>query len=468
MAAQLGPRSVPARVRQRGQVMILTAILIALALLALVISTATSVANSLANQQARNVEFEFARVKDALIGWSASRTPPVGGVNARPGDLPCPDMNNDGFEDGSCATGAIGRVPWKTLGIPEPKDSSGETLWYAIAGPFRNWNMSPAPITSDTVGNLTVYANSTAATLTSQAIAVIFAPGAALGAQDRDSSSTAVCATTGTTTARNLCAANYLEASSGVNNATTGGPFIQAQPGAGFNDRLLVITNEDLMPLVEQRVAREMIAYLNAYKAATATSVLFITLSPGVYPWADLADGNSNGSAGTAYNHNRFPCGTALPVDWGASMIPLLGTGTTPTLPNWLTNGCAGLTGWASVIYYAVARNRLEDNILIPCTTCSAAMLTVNNASGRTGTVCSTSSPPVCTTGIVSAGTADMLLITPGGFTGSPIRNWPASWSDITGYFEDGENYDNNFPNNDAYTVPTSAANNRDRIFIVR
>ena len=76
-------------------------------------------------------------------------------------------------------------VPWKSLGIPKPTDSAGETLWYAIAGPFRNYSMTTAPITSDTLGNLTVYLGSSASTLTSQAIAVIFAPGAVLGTQDR-------------------------------------------------------------------------------------------------------------------------------------------------------------------------------------------------------------------------------------------------------------------------------------------
>ena len=65
-------------------------------------------------------------VRDALIGWSAARTSPADGVNARPGELPCPDINPlDGFEDGNCVAGAIGRVPWRTLGIPEPVDEIG-------------------------------------------------------------------------------------------------------------------------------------------------------------------------------------------------------------------------------------------------------------------------------------------------------------------------------------------------------
>jgi len=155
-------------------------------------------------QRDRNTTATFAEVKRALIGWSVARDPATGGANARPGELPCPDINPlDGFSDGSCVAGALGRVPWKTLGIPEPKDDAGETLWYAVAGPFRIWNMSSAPITSDTMGNITVYQDTTATLVTAQAVAVIFSPGAAQGTQNRDSTASALCSTTGTTIARN-------------------------------------------------------------------------------------------------------------------------------------------------------------------------------------------------------------------------------------------------------------------------
>src|SRR6185436_18126831 len=127
---------------------------------------------------------------------SASRTPTGPSPNIRPGELPCPDTDNTGTDAGACVAGAIGRVPWRSLGIPEPKDGAGETLWYAIAGPFRNYSMNTAPITSDTLGNLTVYLGSSASTITSRAVAVIFAPGVSLGTQNRDTT-TVLCTTTG-------------------------------------------------------------------------------------------------------------------------------------------------------------------------------------------------------------------------------------------------------------------------------
>ena len=438
----------PTRGAQRGQAIIFTVVLIALGVLAAIYTTVSSTSVSISNRQSENTAKVLLEVKQVLIGWSVGRDPASDGTNARPGELPCPDINPlDGYEDGSCVAGALGRVPWKTLRIPEPKDAAGETLWYTVAGSFRKYDNSTAPITSSTLGDITVYQDSTATTLTTQAVAVIFAAGAPLGTQDRSSTTTMTCSAPSGTYTRNVCAENYLETVGGVNNATINGPFIRAQSSSTFNDRLQVITNVDLMPVVEQRVAREIISLLNSYRTVT-----------GIYPWADLADGDSNGNEfSAAYNRNRFPCGNALPTDWDS--------GGTPKLPNWLTNGCWA-TGWTSIIYYAVARNRLK-NSGTGCTTCSASSLTVNNPSSLPGIQCTTGSPPTCTSTVITAGSADLVLITPGAATANPHGNWPTNWSAITGYFEDGENSDND-NSDDTYVVPTSTLNNRDRIFIVR
>ena len=430
---------------QHGQIIILTVLILALGTGFLVYSMAGF--RSIDYSKDAKTELALAQVKQALIGWSASRTPTPSSLTIRPGELPCPDMNDNGLDDdGSCSAGAIGRVPWQTLGIPRPLDGSDETIWYAIAGPFRYKNVNSQPITSDTLGNLVVYQGSSATTLTNQAIAVLIAPGPPVGSQDRGASS-AMCSTTGTSIARNLCAANYFEATGGGNNAQTSGPFIQAQPSATFNDRVLAITNADLMPLVEQRAARELMALLNAYYVAN-----------GVYPWADLSDGNSNGSP-DGYNRGRVPCGTASPADWGAS-------GTSP-LPDWLQNGCPN-GGWTRVIYYAVAQNKLESGGSGCSSTysmCSAPKPFWSN-SGFAYLCPFASSPFACSLTSVGSGNADVILITPGASNGSP-RNWPNSdYSPITGYFEDTENSDND---NDQYAIPSPSNDpNRDRMFIMR
>jgi hypothetical protein len=448
MRAQSTPRYPRSRSRQRGQAFIFIAILLGMGLLALAIGATTSASNSIANQQTKDVELELARVKDALIGWSASRTPTGANPNARPGELPCPDTDNNGYaendddnngiDEANCIAGAIGRVPWRTLGIPEPKDSAGETLWYAISGNFRVYrsaapNIYTAPITSDTLGTLTVYRDSTANTITSQAVAVIFAPGPAVGTQDRSTTTTMSCTAPSGTYFRNQCASNYLEIFGGVNNATNTGTFIRGPSSSTFNDRLLVITSADLMPLVEQRVAREMRSLLQAYKAATATTPLYIG---GVYPWADWGDGNSNDGE----NRGRFPCGNATPIDWNSPVPLSLSGATTPALPNWLANGC-GTNGWPRVIYYTAGRSGL-DILNVLCVACSGPTLNVNGSAGF-----------------------EVVLLTPGAASTDPRGTWTNNPGDnIVGYFEDGQNSDNN---NDSYVTPTSTAYDRDRIFTI-
>lgn len=423
------------RPSERGQALILILLLLGLVTGLFVFNALSGV--TLTAERNNMTAFALAQAKGALIGYAASD-------NNRPGSLPCPDTNNDGsanlFSGSECpgyVAGSnvyIGRLPWRTLGLSDLRDSSGERLWYAVS---RNFAMNPTcmpncPLNSDTLGQLTV----TGVTPTSNAVAIIFAPGPPLGSQIRDS-------------ANQNTAANYLEGENADGNNSI---FTTAANSSTFNDRLLALTNVDLMPAVERRVAREMMSILQKYKAAT-----------GVYPWADLSDGNSNGwEYSDAFNHARFPCGTAMPTAWGS--------GGTPSLPGWLTNGCTSpVTGWTSVIYYAVAQNRLQ-NSGAGCTNCSASTLTVTNSSNGIADLCLTGTVPfVCNPAVVSSGSADLVLITPGAATAYPRCASPPCWptsnfNPIIGYFEDAENSDNT---NDIFVVPSSS-NSDDRIYIVR
>jgi len=179
-------------------------------------------------------------------------------------------------------------------------------------------------------------------------VAVIFATGAPLGTQNRDPVAAALCPTTGTTIARNLCAANYLETAATVNNATNGGPFISAQSSGTFNDRLLVVTTADLIPVVEQRVAGELIALLRSYSTAPGKSC-----SNNCYTAADKDFTNEEDDSAF---RGWLPLCDADPDNWGALGI---------TLPAWLTNN-----DWWKVIYFAVAPDKTENN--------SGGMLTVD------------------------------------------------------------------------------------------
>ena len=99
------------------------------------------------------------QAKAALIAYAANEQWQTykGQSTDQPGALPCPDIVHDGTEAeegdsdcvGSTANNMIGRIPWKTLGIDDLRDASGERLWYALAHNFRK--LSPTTvINSDT------------------------------------------------------------------------------------------------------------------------------------------------------------------------------------------------------------------------------------------------------------------------------------------------------------------------------
>jgi hypothetical protein len=353
----------------------------------------------------------LAEAKQALIGRAVAD-------DDRPGSLPCPDaLTNvpgnepgDGIADvivGTECPSYIGRLPWKTLGLTDLRDEYGERLWYALSPKFRD-HAAAQPINSDTKADTIVFADSAASTLTAQAVAVIFAPGMPLSGQQRDGTS-APCAVTGTTILRTLCATNYLDVAAGVNNASASGPYITAQPGDAFNDRIAVLTTADLMPLVEMRVATELRTVLVEYKAESVCQC---------YPWA-AAD--TSGISIPGLNRGRIPSTLALPENWGLAFVPVL--------PAWFV-----ANRWSDVIYYAAGKTSLELGGLA-CVTCVDPTLTVDGIPGYTA-----------------------LVLTPG-----PAGNTrpSAAWSN---YFEDAQNSDGL---NDVFVTPTSNLVTRDRLLLM-
>lgn len=97
----------------------------------------------------------------------------------RPGDLPCPDRNNDGIAEGTCSnTARLGRLPWKTLGVGDVRDGSGERLWYAVSERYKN-NPRILPLNLDTTGTWSVASSAALrwdATQGSGVVAVLIAP----------------------------------------------------------------------------------------------------------------------------------------------------------------------------------------------------------------------------------------------------------------------------------------------------
>jgi len=240
----------PGKQRQRGAVFIVMLVFMIMGVAAFLVSSLNS--SALQIKRDAVTANALAQAKEALISRA------VADPNS-PGSLPCPDIDstglnvaNDGVAD--MLTGShqcpsyIGRLPWKTLGLPDLRDGSGERLWYALSPNFRDYYPSN-PINSNSVGTLLIYDNTGTNLLTppgSEAVAIIFSPGDIVASQQRDAAN------------QNLVQ-NYLDIGpNSINNATQGGPFISANKTTSFNDRLMIIKVSDIIPIVEMRVAKDL------------------------------------------------------------------------------------------------------------------------------------------------------------------------------------------------------------------
>lgn len=367
--------------KQRGAALIIMLIIMVMGALTFLVSSLNS--SALQINRDKITANALAQAKEALISYAIS-SENASGLTARPGNFPCPDTDAPGTtgygdENTSCAAGAIGRLPWKTLGIPELLDEAGEPLWYAISGNFRK---SMSIINSDTLGTLQVYDRDGSTLLTppgSEAVAIVFAPGGIVGNQQRN------------TTANKTAASNYLDAANGRNNAITNGPFIAADKSDTFNDRLIIIRTRNFVPIIEKRVAKELGTILGNYRTAN-----------GVYPYPapfNTCSSSSSCDSNNAICRGRLPY-TAAPADWGGSYALPRTAGGSP----WFA-----ANRWYRVIYYSAGTNRLAT------------------------------APPGCSTTLsVSGNGTAALFFMPGTPLGSGVRAYTNN--NLSWYLEDTEN----------------------------
>jgi hypothetical protein len=287
-----------------------------------------------AAERERATERSLAEAREALIAYAVDRaiTSWVG-----PGYLPCPDLDDDGWAESTCGSQSgdsgqeqrLGRLPWKTLGLPDLRDGHGERLWYAVSSKYKGLlncavshaclDMSPdaalGTITvRDAAGTLTHDGRSTdlAHLERSGAVAVILAPGPALARTLADGSSVeqqrtcsaGECDATGRCLAEppRLVAkchpANYLDRAAAARfanednadfvdrndagrsangNGFIAGPVRDEQGNLVVNDRLAVVSYADIMPRLMKRVALEVAHCLRYYATRPENG--------GRYPW---------------------------------------------------------------------------------------------------------------------------------------------------------------------------------------
>ncbi|MBK8120557.1 MAG: hypothetical protein IPK39_16285 [Sulfuritalea sp.] len=100
-------------------------------------------------KESRGASDSLAQAREALLAYAATYRDDPSRSTEVFGYLPCPDTSGktgiqtpgDGEAAATCGTSeqaAIGLLPYKTLGLPDLRDSSGVCLWYAVAGGFKN------------------------------------------------------------------------------------------------------------------------------------------------------------------------------------------------------------------------------------------------------------------------------------------------------------------------------------------
>lgn len=319
----------------------------------------------------------LAKAKLALIAYSIrDLSPGTCSTNCpRPGDLPCPDTDNDGAAETSCGNAAgttqqqsrIGRLPWKTLGLDDLRDGDGERLWYAVSNSYK-YNTRTRPLNSDTNGTITLR-NSTGTvvndgSLSTGLVAIVFSPGPAIKRVDNIQQSRDAI--------QENVTSNYLDTAFGEDNASfvdgtvdgfISGPIMNTDGTVAVNDRILTFTRDEILPLVEQRVIAEAKNALLDYYTAHS-----------FYPWpADFSDSTCLSAANlsacmpnvTSKEHGRIPANPT--IAWNSTSI-LRGVSN----GNWFQQN-----GWREVLHYALTSACAEGTI-----NCNGigSLLTLNNA----------------------------------------------------------------------------------------
>lgn len=422
------------RTREKGLALVAAVLVLAIALVA---ALTAAIARS-ANGPGRNAVSDraLAAAREALIAHAAGR--PIDEI-VGPGYLPCPDLDDDGWAEPTCGsmtgeTGQwqrLGRLPWKTLGLPDLRDAYGERLWYAVSSKYKgllNCTVSPACLDMSPEAALgTITVRDPSGTVVNDgtamgpyepgkggAVAVVFAPGPALARWTGNGSPpvfqvrtcdggtcspTGRCLTEPPTLTPKCNPANYLDRSPGPayadednahfadRNDAAGRPgnrdgFIQGpvsdrDGNRWVNDRLAVISYDDVMPRVMRRVASEVASCLRQYAARAENA--------GRLPWAaPLCRGNEPSlrwadSSGALFGHVPDTPFLATAGDSGSAMLANWPPGCRIADAQGGTAGVGGFTWWTAwkrhVFYSVAAANRPATGAAAQCDSLSCLFI---------------------------------------------------------------------------------------------
>jgi len=315
---------------------------IAFAILTLVIASAsvavlsTLSASAQSRQNTKQDYNQLQQIRESLIHFASipqtSSTDPL--WKWTPGRLPCPDLNHDGISDtinGSCSAASssavpgMGWLPYKTLKLPELRDSSNEHFWYQVTLAYAN--------SSNVINHIPPELSFSPTTpYKKEIIAVVIAPGKALDHQTYRYPLTHIC------TSNCVSPYKYLE---GRNKDTIIETVEKrAETDDEFNDLIVAIQPRDLWLRVEHAVLKE------TKNALIQSKSCFGNAFPKPAPESAMILSALQVDATARFG--KLPIGSTL---WQAcTTIP----------PAFKMSGWFNQSGWHNAIFYANDSNQLK------------------------------------------------------------------------------------------------------------
>lgn len=271
-----------------------------------VIATSALSVNAMREKANKKSTTALQEARKALLGYALNSTPP--------GQLPCPDNNNDGREDisGVNCTTQLGRLPWRDLGLSELRDGYNSHLWYSFNQNLRAASSFKKSSSMATALNLDG----------TPLAAILIAPNRPLSTQNRNANSPL---------------SDYLE---GINADANPNNFSRVVDDQ-HNDILLSLENQAYWSLMEESLLKRVAALLTEYQ-----------IECGFYPWA-ANHGMPPYNSVDALQQGNVPFDSALPINWNTGCAD----GIDP--PLWMSSE------WGREIYYAM------------CTPAEGACLTI-------------------------------------------------------------------------------------------
>lgn len=378
--------------KQNGLALLIFVVVLALAALGIVVNGLSTNAARVGRDHATAVT--LAKGKEALIAYAVTYSDTHSDV---PGYLPCPDSGVSEGIGGNCGqknVSKLGRLPWRELGVEALRDSNGECLWYVVSGTFKQSPQTDL-MNWDNNGLLEVIADDGVTLLAgskpeNRAVAVVIAPGSALGNQNRAKAASAL------ECGGNYVGSNYLETSKGVNNsllssvANSISKLITGLASESFNDRMIFITTEEIFEPIRKR--KDIRARLEALtrtigeclgKYGEFNGMPIVNVADHRLPWpalVNLASFNANNSyddsAAASRKSGRLPF--VVNTSKAATSNQMVGNNLLNDVglsicPSWTPEDATWYRNWKDHFFYYVGGSFVPTSpspTAVPCVSC--------------------------------------------------------------------------------------------------